>query len=337
MPLVSILASALDPHRLVDVGLTVGLIVGLSTVSVESAAQQNSASVDGAAAANVQNPEPSAKAAESSAPATVDECLSAHRDGQTLRKQLNLIESRALFNLCSNAVCPAPVTRDCLRWTDEITAQVPSVVFRVESAENEASRKVKIYVENELRFQVVPNRAVELNPGTYRFRFEAEGKPPVEQEVTLGDAEKFRVVAIKFAADAQSAASAGPRQIAPAVATSTNPNQDKVESRPIPVASYVFAGIGAAAMINFAAWGLSSKSLVSDLQNRCAPDCEQTYIDRARFRATVADISLGVGAASFVTAGVIYFLRPSTYTPVEVNVGVLPHGGVMGSMRMIAF
>jgi hypothetical protein len=195
---------------------------------------------------------------------------------------------------------------------------------------------LKIYIDDELRFQVMPNRAVELNPGTYRFRFVAEGKPEVEQEIVLGEAEKFRTVTIRFSDPAKLPESGPSVQQQAGLSTTTLPPR-MTEERPIPLASYIFAGVAIVGGVNFAAWGLSSKSLVSNMEDNCAPDCQQTYIDRARTRALVADVSLGIGVASLATATVIYFLRPAKSVPVEVDVGILPRGGVAASVQLKAF
>jgi len=204
------------------------------------------------------------------------------------------------------------------------------------SKDDEPSRVVKIYVDDELRYQIVPNRAVEFNPGTYRLRFETEGKLPVEHELVLGEAEKFKSVAISFANTPQPAAVASTVTPEPTKSV-VPPPAPQARNRPIPLATYIFAGIGVAATANFAVWGLSSKALTSDLRNTCAPNCEQDNVDRAKTRALIADISLGVGVASLATATIWYLLRPSTSAPVEVNVGFLPKGGIATALSIKTF
>lgn len=312
--------------------LGVGSIALALTVTVEAMAQQPAPPAKEQGDASAPTPKTGAGTP------TVEECITAHREGQELRRQLRLMEARGILTECGSASCPGPVKRDCLRWVDEIATQLPSIVFRVDGEGGESSRNIRIFVENELRFQVVPNRAVEFNPGTYRFRFESDGKPPIEQEVVLGEAEKFKAVTIKFASESKTADAAAAQSVTTAKPlTPTLSAPAKSESRPVPLATYLFAGLGVVATANFVGWGLSSKSLVSDMQDRCAPDCEQVYIDRARTRALVADISLGVGVASFATATLFYFLRPTVTRPVEMDVGALPHGGFIGSVRVTAF
>lgn len=267
------------------------------------------------------------------APPTVDECLAAHREAQSLRKQFRLRESRELLSDCSHDACPGPVKRDCMRWIDDITMQMPSVVFRIDTGDGTTTNKVKIYADGQLLFESVPNRAVEMNPGTYRLRFELEGRPPVEQEVSLGEGEKFKNVSIRFESTQKpEAGAAGPGTPGAAKLPAT-PEPTMEQSRPVPLATYILAGVGAAAAINFGVWAAWSESLRKELKSECAPGCEQEFIDRVRTRGYVADISLGVSVASFAAASVFYFTRPVVTLPVKVDIGALPNGGFAGIVR----
>ena len=325
------IAQLLQGRRLSALFTFLGIVAAAPTASGEA----SPASPPANAVAPPADSSP-VQATVSAAPPTVKECLAAHHESQSLRRQFQLLESRDVLNECSNATCPAPVRRDCLRWLEEVSLQLPSVVFRLD--ESETSRNIKIYVDDKLRFPTLPNRAIEFNPGTYHFRFVIDGKPPIEQEIVLGEAEKFRSVNIRFASGVSgqhAAASATPP--APKTAASTREQHAISASRPVPLATYVFAGIGAAAAVSFAAWGLASTTLKSDLQKDCAPDCTQDQIDRVRSRALIADISLAASVASLGTAAVFYFFRPTLTRPVEFDVGLGPKGGIMGSVRVTAF
>ncbi|HMA97677.1 MAG TPA: hypothetical protein VKP30_33560 [Polyangiaceae bacterium] len=266
-----------------------------------------------------------------SAPPTVDECLAAHREAQSLRKQFRLRESRELLSDCSHDACPGPVKRDCMRWIDDITMQMPSVVFRLDTGDGTPTNKVKVYADGQLLFESIPNRAVEMNPGTYRLRFELEGKPPVEQEISLGEGEKFKNVSVKFESTKkpETPGAGTPGAVGPAPLT---PEPAVEHKRPIPIATYVLAGVGAAAAISFGVTAIWSESLRKELKNECAPNCEQEFIDRVRTRGYIADISLGVSVASFAAATVFYFTRPVVEMPVKLDVAFLPHGGFAGSV-----
>lgn len=282
----------------------------------------------------------SAEAGKSSV--TLDQCLSAHRDSQQFRNRGKLIESQQLLQSCADDACPAPVRRDCARWVGEVAAQIPSVVFRLESKGTDSTPIVRVFVNDDLTYSVLPIRPVQFNPGRYKLRFATEGKQEVEQDLVLEEGEKAKEVSVNFDA-AQKRPEPPPIVSTPAAAPPAKPvvvspkPTPVVESRPVPIATYIFAGLGVAATVSFAAWGISSKSLVSDLDGRCSPNCPEGEVDSARQRAAIADISLGVGVASFATATILYFLRPTVTNPVQVDVGMLPRGGWAASVQVHNF
>jgi hypothetical protein len=317
--------------------LAVALLLSTNGVAQESKADASTAAsakpaVGGGAKASADTPPPS-----------LNECLSIHREAQALRKQYRLLESRDLMMECSHEACPAPVKRDCVRWADEVAAQLPSIVFRMEGGDSIPWDQLKIFIDDELLSSSMHNRAVELNPGTHRLKFVLEGKPTLEREVSAGEGEKYKPIIVKFESGNQlggpQAGQTGTQQTA--VGNTTNSGAPILapaqQSRPVPTATYVFAGIGVAAAANFAVWGLLHRSLYNELERECAPDCEQSYVDKVRTRGLVADISLGVSVASFATAGVLYLIRPTVTIPDQVRVGPLPHGGFIGMVRLGEF
>ena len=261
-------------------------------------------------------------------------CVKAHQESQTLRRQYRLLESRDRLLLCSNTDCPGLVRKDCLRWLDEVAVQISSVVVHVDSGDSNAPHNVKVYIDNDLRFESIPNRAIELDPGTYHFRFEVEGRQPVDLQVTVAEAEKFKNVTVNYSPPAKSsngiAISKDDSARNPISVKFVSPS--KTTTRPVPAVTYLFAGLGGAAAVNFGIWALSTQSLKHDLEQKCSPNCDQKYIDRVRTRALVADISLGVSVASFATAAITYFARPEAKPLLDVAVGPLPNGGFIGQV-----
>ena len=266
---------------------------------------------------------------------SAEACVKAHQESQTLRRQYRLLESRDRLLLCSNTDCPGLVRKDCLRWLDEVAVQISSVVVHVDSGDSNAPHNVKVYIDNDLRFESIPNRAIELDPGTYHFRFEVEGRQPVDLQVTVAEAEKFKNVTVNYSPPAKGSNGIA---IGKDDSSARNPisvkfvSPSKTTTRPVPAVTYIFTGLGGAAAINFGIWALYTQSLKHDLERKCSPNCEQTYIDRVRTRALVADISLGVSVASFATAAITYFARPEAKPLLDVSAGPLPNGGFIGQL-----
>ena len=283
---------------------------------------------------------PSEKAAEATPPATpsAEQCVVAHRESQTLRRQYHLLESRDRLLECSNTACPGMVRKECQRWLDEVAVQISSVVVHVETGGSSPPDNIKVYIDGTLRFESIPNRAIELDPGTYRFRFEVPDRQPVELQVTVVEAEKFKNVTVKYSPPGKETdgLSVG-RDDATHKPVSIRLVAPQKAERPVPTATYIFAGLGAAAAVNFAVWGIWTQSLKSTLEDKCAPDCHQEYITRIKTRALIADISLGVSVAALSTAAITYFARSEVKPPVDVALGPLPNGGFFGQLKFAAF
>lgn len=325
-------------HHLSRQFVSGGVIALLLAVTSVSRAQQSSPAVETQNVAETPNP-PNAEVA-SPAPPTVNECVATHREAQSLRQQYRLVESRGLLIECSNSACPGPVRRDCLRWVDEVGAQLPSVVFRVDSKGGDPVSNVKIYLDDELLSPSMPTRAVDVNPGPHRFRFVADGKPPIEQDIVLVEGEKYKSVVIEFEPEPkplQPPDSSSNRVQPPSTITNSSTQPPPRQLRPVPVATYVLGGVGLLALGSFATFAAWHQSLMSELEQECAPNCEKEYVDKLRTRAMIADISLGVGVASLVTATAFYIWRPTVTIPAEVRVEVLPQGGVLGMIRVREF
>ena len=65
--------------------------------------------------------------------------------------------------------------------------------------------------------------------------------------------------------------------------------------------------LGGAGFVLLSAWGKKDNELL----RQCAPSCQQASVDRVKQRYLAADVSLGVGAAAFSSALLIYALSGS--------------------------
>ncbi|MFO7180674.1 MAG: hypothetical protein DIU78_018380 [Pseudomonadota bacterium] len=305
--------------------LTLACCFGFASVaSAEPEAPTPSASESAAPSASPSAPAQSEEA--------IEQCVSAHTQGQELRKIGRLRESRELIRKCTQASCPSLVRSDCLRWVDELGLQIPSVVFVV-TVRGENRADAKVFLNDELIFDGLPGRAVEINPGTHRFRFEVAGYDPIETEILLGEGEKFRTVSAAFDPVEGPVPSAKPvvepqpqkepEPLAPPPVTES-------PQRPVPLMTWVMGGVGLAAAANWATWGLIHQSTKKDYEDPvkgCAPNCDTKKL---RQIGLIADVSLGVSVASFATAAILYVTRPTKPAPIQMGAMVLPDGGYVG-------
>jgi hypothetical protein len=294
-------------------------VVGLATPGVARAQAEPGAT-----------PEPEAQpsagdASGSSAPEDrAVACLENHAQGQEFRMNGKLLEGREAFLQCSANHCPAQIQRDCLNYMEQIQLQIPSVVFRV-SADGLSRADVKVYVDGKLVLERLSGKALDLNPGNHEVRVVLHHFAPHEETLVVNEGDKFRNVEIKFAS--------------PVVAAADPVASQPEMHRPIPVSSYVFGSVSAAALISGVAWGLSSWGLKNDLESNCAPRCPKESVDVLRQRSLIADVSFGASAASLAVAGLFYLLRPEEPVEGRVDVGLtwLGDHGAVGTISVPTF
>jgi hypothetical protein len=260
---------------------------------------------------------PRSAAGPPAAPLADSACFDQHELGQELRQAGKLLESRSSFLECALSECPAAVRRDCERWSTEVSEQLPSVMFRV-TLDGRPRTDARVLVDGKLHLEA-PREPLSLDPGGHAVRVSLDGASPFQSRIELRAGERARRVEVELHA-------AGAER-----------------ERPIPTLSWVLGGVGVAGAGSFIGFGLASRSLEQDLDRRCAPACSDAEIDRVRQRSLVANISLGVGLASLVSAGALYFLSPGD-EPVEtepppIQLSLVPLGsdGALWNVQLRAF
>jgi len=275
---------------------------------------------------------PASPAEDTSARDPVLVCLDNHTEGQKLRRDGKLLESRDSFRQCSATGCPSQIIRECVGWMEETTKQIPSVAFTV-TADGTSRADVQVYIDDVLAAEKLSGRAIDVNPGPHQIRVVLPPFAPYEEQIVVTEGEKFRMVNVTFATPG--------REKTP-LSTTPGASPAEVETwRPIPIATYVFGGLGIAAAISGSAWGISNMSLRSDMEdkvNGCAPNCSDQAIDVLKQRALLADVSWGVSVLSLATAATIYFLRPEepVEQPIAVDVRMIP-SGALGTISLTRF
>jgi hypothetical protein len=165
-----------------------------------------------------------------------------------------------------------------------------------------------------------------LDPGKHFFRFELPNHEPIEQSIFLGEGMRFKTVNAEFRSPMKPSDAAGANG-APVQPISAPPPPPK--ERPTPVIVYPLLGVGALGAIGFGTFAFLGNSKENDLKNSCSPDCTTSDKKPMKTNYLIADISLGVGAASLVAAGIFYFTRPEKESLPAVAVVPVP-GGAAG-------
>ena len=227
-----------------------------------------------------------------------ERCAAAYDQTQNEREKGRLIEARRQARTCSAAVCAPFIVKDCARWLAEIEASVPTVVIAAEDATGADTLRVRVSVDGRVIGEALDGKAIDLDPGPHRLRFELAGTPTIEQEVLIRQGEKDRRIAVSFLASG--AAPPG----APAAPGS---------SRGVPAWAWISGGLGLAFAGAAVGFGVDGLRAVSSLQKGCnsqnpavcAPVPPGSYSPDADNARKDRDLGLVLGFGAAAVTGIV--------------------------------
>jgi hypothetical protein len=248
--------------------------------------------------------------------ADVESCVHAHANGQRESKAGHLKSAAQLYTSCgSDLSCPEKLRSECGEMLESVRRLIPSVIFSVTDASGADTSAVKVYAGEALVSDGLDGRAVELDPGKYHLRFELAVGGTLTSDIVVREGEKNRVVYVK----AEPQASAAP---APALGLARFPATSAPAFTPLelpaadvgpPVGAWVATGVAVVGFATFGTFALLGREDRRALDD-CSPNCPSSERDRRdglKAKYLVADIGLGVGAASAVLAGVLFVTASS--------------------------
>lgn len=241
--------------------------------------------------------------------ADTEACVAAYDKNQRQRRAGELIDARRQLLLCSRGECPEVIRNECTRWLAEVEAAIPTVVLAAKDESGHDVTSVRVEVDGKLVQERLDGRALPVDPGTRVIRWLGSGGQVIEREVLIREAEKRRLIEVQFV-DQRRHPFTQPVIVEPAPVEARAPVQDEEVSRPIPTEAWVLGGIGAVGLAGFGYFGWRSWWEADDLQDSCAPNCDESDVDAARTKALIADISLGVAVIG--AAGAAYFVVVDT-------------------------
>jgi hypothetical protein len=226
-----------------------------------------------------------------------DSCLTAPIDGQKAWKAGRLLEARDDFAICSLRTCPAEVVDDCMRWMRQVDEALPSVVVAARDGKGRDLVDVRVSIDG-MPPAAAAARAIRLDPGAHTLLFHREGSADVSEQVLLREGEKNREVLATFGGPASASSTAAPQ------------SSDRAGSeRPVPVPAWVFAGVGAVALVSFATFG--TLGILDRGADHCDTGCPADQKNAIATKFLIADVSLGVGVVALAVATWFYLSRPA--------------------------
>jgi hypothetical protein len=201
-------------------------------------------------------------------------CASAAEDAEQLRIDARLLAARERLLRCARAECPAAVRSDCVQWMTEVAAAMPTVVLGARDAGGRDVLSARVSVDGVVVAHGLDGKAVEVDPGVHKFRFESDGAA-VEQTVIIREGEKNRAVTTTL--DPGRVASTGP-----AAASASSPR------RTAPLQASVWT------------WALGGVDAdAKQLQRSCGHSCSHAQVVPLVLKQQVlAPVAFGVGALS---------------------------------------
>lgn len=222
-----------------------------------------------------------------------DACLQAHEQGQLLRLRNRISEARAQLASCADPSCPKLLRDDCQILLAELDAQRAAVVFVVVDRAGSELSDVRVFADDTLVTEVVDGRAVPLDPGTYRLRFEVPGYGPIHQTVTIRGGERSKMVRA---------------QLEHRVGASETERERG--TRRGPVIAYALGGAALAVLASGVGLGVAGKRELDRLEGSCGSDrdCGSADTERGRRLYLAADVAFGVGGALAVAATSLFIV-----------------------------
>jgi hypothetical protein len=247
-------------------------------------------------------------------------CVRAVEHAQNVRLDGKLREAREGFMTCARAVCPDAIRQDCTRWVTEVDASLPSIVFEAVWADGHDVTGMTVSLDGKPLAGAEPGRAVPLDPGEHTFRFDVAGAASIETRNVVREGEKNRILRVTFtpSAPAEATVVATPAPVTttassyapppPGLWQSMPPDEGRLhpaKRNPIPIAAFVFGGVGVAGLGGFAYFSLSGTGRLDSMRSTCEHTCNQSDVTSARNEILVGDILGYVGLAA---AGVAVWL-----------------------------
>jgi hypothetical protein len=225
--------------------------------------------------------------------AQADACIGAYEAAQRARQGGQFLEAHKHLVQCAQSICPRVVRNDCATWANEVAASTPSLVLAVEGSRAEDLSAVRVLANGTLITERLDGRAIEVDPGVYTLRFEADGHAPREEKISVREGEKARLVRVRLE-------SPQPRVVA------RQPEPTRTWSPAVLTLGSVAVASGVAAL----GLGVRGKREYQDVRASCgrARRCSESDVDAGQRAYIAADVLAGVAAVS-AAAAVWWFVR----------------------------
>jgi hypothetical protein len=250
-------------------------------------------------------------------------CIAAHHDAQELRRAGKLLDAGKKLLVCASETCPGPIVTDCVTWTGQLEEATPSLVLEIE-VDGRAPTEAKVSVDNVATKDW--SHAIVVDPGAHVVKVEVPSFAPYVEKVVMAEGHRRRLLSVKFETPAPAAPP--PRSDGAADGAAT-----PEPARPVPFLTYPFLAVGVAGLAGFAVFAPLGKVQQTNLEHGCAQTprgCSESDLGPMKTDYLIGDVALSVGAASLITAAIVYLTRPTESSKPALSVGI---GGSASSFQ----
>jgi len=233
-------------------------------------------------------------AAQANAAGAGKACIAAADDGQKLRDENKLTAAREKFILCASKSCPGAVAKECSQWLAETERDMPSVTFRAKDDRGKEILDVRVLIDGTAVAESIEARALPLDPGEHKVRFERSDGKSVEDKVVVRPAEKNKLIEMSFG-PATPATTTTPANNQPGTPTTQTPPAEPSKGFQIPVLGWVGAGVAVVGVGMMAFFAISANGDEKDLRSSCAPNCTQDDKDSLDKKVVFANVGMAIG------------------------------------------
>jgi hypothetical protein len=253
---------------------------------------------------------------------TVDRCIDANTQAQSLQREAKLGAAREQLKLCADVGCPALVRSDCTQRLDELDRTQPTVVFEVKDGAGHDLLDVNVKVDGRPFAERLDGMALAADPGEHTFTFVAAGRPAVTQQFVLRVGEKERRERILI--EAVTSSKAVFNVVVPPRAAPDEESSGIGLQKGMAIAAF---GVGLVALGTGVAFAVSAQSKADDANTFCPlrvcsnQDALKMNHD-AVLAGKIATVAFAAGAAGIGAAALLWLTaKPSsTIGALEVRI-----------------
>jgi hypothetical protein len=235
-------------------------------------------------------------------------CAATHVVAQQMRQEGKFRAAREALILCSRSSCPSVLRAECGEWLTEVAKVTPTIVASARTKDGERTA-VRISVDGEVYATRLDGKAIEVDPGEHKFRFETQGEHVVEQQIIVREGEKGRALSVFFGTAEDERLSRTPAPMA-------SPPMWSAETwRTIGI---ITGGVGVIGLGTGTLFGLQSKATHNEATaagcaGKTCPDEASASLERsAASKATVSTIAFAAGGALSAAGLMMILLAPSS-------------------------